>query len=267
MTELLRVVEEPRSCPYLPHERASQEYRIVSGLEAAEYADLLARGFRRFGHQLFRPACRACTQCVSLRVLVNEFAPSRSQRRILKKNRGIRAERLPVFVTRQHLELFDRYHRFMSRNRGWRYEPACRESYIESFVAGGRNFACQWMFWDGAKLVGVSLMDEVPGAVSLVYAYHDPEWRPLGAGTFAILTQLAYAREKGLRYAYPGYWIAANPSMSYKARFRPHERLVRYPADHEKPQWVRAEAGAEAGASPLCSGNAAAAESGGLWVC
>ena len=53
MQELLRVVEEPRQCPYLPLKKASLEYRLVLDLDAKTYADLLARGYRRFGHQLF----------------------------------------------------------------------------------------------------------------------------------------------------------------------------------------------------------------------
>jgi arginine-tRNA-protein transferase len=82
-------------------------------------------------------------------------------------------------------------------------------------------------------------MDEVPDAISLVYYFHDPTWRPLSPGTYSVMVQLQYARERGLRYAYPGYWVAANDSMNYKIRFRPHERLKHYPTDDEPPLWVR----------------------------
>jgi arginine-tRNA-protein transferase len=242
MRELLRVVEEPRPCPYLPAEKASLEYRIVVDLDPAIYADLLRRGYRRFGYQLYRPSCADCDQCVSLRVLVNEFSPSTSQRRVLRLNRHIRAERRPAFVSDQHIELFNRYHRFMAGHRGWQRDAITSEGYVESFVAGGGNFSWQWLYYDGPRLVGVALMDEVVDAISLVYYFHDPAWRPLSPGTFSALTQLAYAKEKGLPYAYPGYWVASNPSMSYKTRFRPNERLARYPEDGQDPRWLRIEA-------------------------
>jgi hypothetical protein len=53
-----------------------------------------------------------------------------------------------------------------------------------------------------------------------------------------VLTQLAYAKQQGLSYAYPGYWVAENSSMSYKTKFQPHERLTRYPGDGEQPVWT-----------------------------
>ena len=55
--------------------------------------------------------------------------------------------------------------------------------------------------------------------------------------SFSILTQFRYARERGYRYAYLGYWIPENRSMSYKSQYRPHEILTRYPADGESPEW------------------------------
>lgn len=239
MKELFHVVEDPRPCSYLPAEYASLEYRIVTGLQRDEYEELLARGYRRFGYQLFRPACSQCQQCVSLRVLVQDFSPSRSQRRVLRKNEHIRAVRQPVFVSEAHIDLFNRYHRFMARQRGWQRDLITRESYLESFVLGGGDFARQWTFHDGNRLVGVALMDETSESISLVYCFYDPAWRPSSPGTFAALTQLQYAQRKQLRYAYPGYCIAASASMSYKSRFVPYERLKRHPADGERPVWVK----------------------------
>jgi arginine-tRNA-protein transferase len=239
MRELFRVVEEPRPCSYLPAEQASLEYRIVTGLGREDYEDLLARGYRRFGRQLFRPACRQCQQCVSLRVLVQEFSPTCSQRRVLRKNAHIRAVRQPVFVTAAHVGLFNRYHRFMAQYRGWQRDLITRESYLESFGAGGSDVAWQWMFYEREQLTGVALMDETDKSISLVYCFYDPEWRASSPGTYAVLKQLEYARSKQLQYAYPGYWIAACPSMSYKSRFVPYERLKRHPAGHERPVWVK----------------------------
>jgi arginine-tRNA-protein transferase len=239
MRELFRVVEEPRSCSYLPAESASLEYRIVTDLGCDDYEELLARGYRRFGHQVFRPACRQCQQCVSLRVLLQEFAPTRSQRRVLRRNAHIRTVRQPVFVTDAHLDLFNRYHLFMARDRGWQRDLITRESYLESFALGGEGIAWQWMFYSGNTLAGVALMDEAKESISLVYCFYDPAWRELSPGTFAALTQLEYARGKRLAYAYPGYWVAACPSMSYKSRFAPYERLKRHPGEGELPVWVR----------------------------
>src|SRR5580700_6669049 len=111
MEELLRFIEKPRRCSYLPHETASLEVRGVASMSPAEYADLLARGYRRFGWQVFRPGCRDCDKCRSVRIPVQEFIPNGSERRVLRKNEGIRAELHPLFVTREHIALYNAYHR------------------------------------------------------------------------------------------------------------------------------------------------------------
>ncbi len=154
MKQLLRVVEEPRTCSYLRTEAASLEYRIVTDLGGDEYDDLLARGYRRFGHQLFRPSCPSCQECISLRMLVQEFTPSASQRRVLRKNAHIRVQQSPVNVTQQHVDLFNRFHRFMSRWRGWQRDEIAHQTYRQSFVLGGGDFARQWLYFDADRLVG-----------------------------------------------------------------------------------------------------------------
>ena len=238
MRELLRLLEEPRVCSYLPNEVASLEYRLVHGLEPERYEQLLARGYRRFGRQLFRPQCPGCRQCVSVRVLVNELEESKGFRRVRRRNAHIRVERSRPTVTNEQVDLYNRYHQLMHQLRGWRSDRILRGDYIESFVVGGGEFAWQWTYHDDDKLVGVALMDETPNAISLVYFFHDPDWRGLSPGTFSVLTQLDYARRAGKLHSYPGYWIPANRSMAYKSRFRPFERLVRHPAEHEEPHWV-----------------------------
>lgn len=238
MREWIHWVEPPRPCSYLPREQASLEVRLVSSLTAREYGELLARGYRRFGHSVFRPACPACRQCRSLRVRVAEFAPSAGERRVLGKNRTVQAELGYPEATPDRVALYNRYHRFMHRHRGWPLEHATVRSYAESFLADC-DFAREWRYFEDGRLLGVALMDETPEAISLVYCYYEPAWRPRSPGTFSILRQLLYAQRKGLEYAYLGYWIEACPSMRYKARFRPHEILRGYPRDGEPPVWQR----------------------------
>src|ERR1051326_3686697 len=218
MQETFRLVEEPRECSYLPNETASLEVRSVVSMTPSEYADLLARGYRRFGWQLFRPACPNCDKCRSVRVRVRNFTPTASERRILRKNENIRAELHPLFVSREHIELYNLYHAFMSEHRGWPPRHATLNSYRFDFLSGAVNVGRQWLYFEEDRLVGVALMDEVPGAISLVYCFYHPDWRARSPGTFSILNQLLYAKESNLDYAYLGYWIESAPSMRYKGR-------------------------------------------------
>jgi arginine-tRNA-protein transferase len=237
MRELFRIVEEPRQCSYLPLETAALEIRAIARLAPEEYADLLSRGYRRFGWQVFRPACPACSSCRSLRVRVREFAPNASERRVLRNNAGIRTELRPLFVTREIVDLYNRYQQFMTTARGWPLQQTTLVDYAESFLSGPRDLGRQWLYFDQHRLIGVALMDQAPGAISLVYCFYDPDWRSRSPGTYSILNQLRYAGAAGLDYAYLGYWIESCRSMSYKARFGPHEILAEYPRDGGRPVW------------------------------
>src|SRR5579871_2500248 len=107
MRERFRIVEDPRVCSYLPYEVAALEYRGILDMSGAEYAALLARGYRRFGAHLFRPACPQCEKCRSIRILAQEFVPDGNDRRVLKKNADVRAELHPLFVTQEHIDLYN----------------------------------------------------------------------------------------------------------------------------------------------------------------
>jgi len=228
MHETFRFIEDRRQCSYLPEETASLELRCIVDMKPGEYADLLARGYRRFGWQVFRPACPNCAKCRSVRVLVRDFAPSGGERRILRKNESIRAELHPLFVSREHVELYNLYHRFMSEHRGWPYRQATLDSYRDEFLSGAAHTGRQWLYWEENRLVA---------AISLVYCFYRPAWRARSPGTFSILNQLLYAKASNLDYAYLGYWIESSPSMSYKGRFHPRQILKEYPPDGAKPVW------------------------------
>ena len=236
-TELLRGVSPTRECSYLPDETASLEYRYLLDIGPAAFEAMLSRGWRRQGACFFRPRCPACVKCRSLRVLVDAFAPDKSQRRCLKKNADVRLVVRNPRVTAEHLAVFDAYHADMHARRGWPYEPTTAEDYAQTVLAGRFAFAREFAYLRGTELFGVGLVDLTPAALSSIYFYHRPDWRPAGPGTFSALKEIEYARESGRRHVYLGYWIAENASMAYKNRFGPHEILTRYVADDERPEW------------------------------
>src|SRR5205814_820379 len=86
MIKGMRYLPPATQCHYLPDEQWRLEYVIVQSLTGEQYLSLIKKGWRRFGHMLFRPKCPACTACQPLRVLVDAFQPDRSQRRVQKSN-------------------------------------------------------------------------------------------------------------------------------------------------------------------------------------
>ncbi len=104
--------------------------------------------------------------------------------------------------------------------------------------------ARELQYYAKGRLVGVALADVTPNALTSIYFYHHPAWRPKSPGVFSILQQVAYAKQLDLTHQYLGYWVPGSASMDYKAQYRPHEILVRYPEDHEPPLWLDPEADA-----------------------
>jgi arginine-tRNA-protein transferase len=242
--ELTRFTTRPYRCHYLPDQTASLTYRILIDIRAADYEDMLQRGWRRFGCEFFRPACPACVECRSLRLRLQDFAPSRRQRRALKANADIEVVVQSPTVTPEHVRLYNAYHQDMAERKQWPYRAHNLKSYYENFVMGEWDFARELQYYADGRLVGVALADVTPHALTSIYFYHDPAWRPRSPGVFSILQQVVYGKQLGLVHQYLGYWVPGSRSMDYKAQYRPHEILARYPEDDEAPVWLDPESAA-----------------------
>ncbi len=226
MESLFSYVAPPSVCGYLPEQLWSLEYKYVGDVTAEEYEQRMASGWRHFGRMLFRPACRHCSACRSIRIPTRTFKPDRSQRRAWKANRrDIRLEIGEPSENRAKLKLYDRYHAFQSESKGWPSHPAKdAESYTDSFT---RNpFSVQeWCYYLGGNLVGVGYVDDLPTSMSAIYFFYEPEQRERSLGTFNVLSLLNHAARMGKEFVYLGYYVAGCRSMEYKTRFRPNQLL------------------------------------------
>ena len=80
------------------------------GDKAADLNDLLTHGgFRRSQSIAYRPACDQCRACVSVRVIANEFRPSRGFRKILARNADIIGEQRSAVPTSEQYSVFRAY--------------------------------------------------------------------------------------------------------------------------------------------------------------
>lgn len=226
METVFQFVAPLSSCGYLPDERSQLEYEIVRSLTPAEYMDRLRHGWRRFGASMFRPRCPACTKCQSLRVVVDRFTPDRRMRRARKSNEG--EVRLCVgtpSVTREKLDLYDRFHAFQADFKGWPWHEAKdADSYLHSFVHNPIPTE-EWCYYLGEQLVGVGYVDALPGGLSAIYFFYDPDQRDRSLGTWNVLSLIEETSRRKLPHLYLGYYVEGCRSMAYKATFLPNEVL------------------------------------------
>jgi arginine-tRNA-protein transferase len=225
-------------CAYLPDQQTRMHYRHVEKATSAFSSAVIQRGWRRFGNYFFYPICEGCNACKSIRINVDDFRPSRSQRRAIKRNRDTRVLLRKPTSTQQHIDLYNKYHTWKHEKDQWRGTTINRRDYYENFVNGAHDFGKEALYVRDNKLVGVDLFDIVDDGISSVYFFYDPDYARLSLGIYSLLYQIDLAKEMGLRYIYLGYWVDGCKAFAYKEQFPPEEILDGFPSLYETPNWV-----------------------------
>lgn len=231
-----RSIEKPRPCAYLEGRQASLETRLMLDVTPEELQRLLEHGWRRFGPAYFRPSCWGCSECIPVRVPIATFAPSQNLRRVQKRARHVRVEVSVPSVDGKRIALYRRWHANREAARGWEPEEGDPDDYAMNFCFP-HPAARELTYWEGEELVAVAITDETPDALSAVYCFHAPERAELSLGTLNVLAHVELAREAGRKHLYLGYRVEGCPSLRYKGRFRPQERLVGMPRLDAEPEW------------------------------
>lgn len=224
------VDQTPHPCPYLPDREAVLPLRWYRNtIEPGDFDALLSTADRRVGRTLYRPQCPACTECCGIRVPIDEFKPSRSQRKIWKKNSDIRVLSGPPRVDTEHLDLFNRHK--LQRGLSERVTSA---SHYRNWLTVTCTNTVETRYLVGDKLVGVGILDLGKRDASSVYFYFDPDEGRRSLGTFSVLAEIAWLRSQGYRWYYLGLYVRECAQLNYKSRYHPNER-------REDGTWVRYE--------------------------
>jgi arginine-tRNA-protein transferase len=193
-------------------------FTALQGDMAAKLNDSLSKqGFRRSQNVLYRPSCAECSACMSARIDVAKFDPTRSQRRVAKRAAHLQRRATSPWATEEQYDLFREYLDGRHATGGmadmdmFEFAAMVEETPIRSRLIE---------YTTDDDLTAVCLTDILDDGLSMVYSFFDPANDKLSLGTYVILDHIAIARELGLPYVYLGYWVPGSPKMDYKAKFK-----------------------------------------------
>jgi leucyl-tRNA---protein transferase len=221
---------QPASCPYLAGKLERKVFTRLAGEHAGALNDTLTHaGFRRSQNIAYKPACEGCNACVSVRILVDAFEPSRSFKRVIAANPDLESTLVEPWATEEQFGLLRLY--LDARHRG----GGMSDMTMFDFVAMVEDSAVRTHLMEyrvrskpgeePGRLLGVALTDALSDGLSMVYSFFDTSEHERSLGTFMVLDHVEQARARGLPYVYLGYWVDGCRKMSYKARFKPLEAL------------------------------------------
>jgi arginyl-tRNA--protein-N-Asp/Glu arginylyltransferase len=225
----------PSACPYLAGQEERKVFTHLVGERAGELNNILTHGgFRRSQSIAYRPACDGCRACVSVRVVVDDFRPTRGMRRIAKRNADIAGEMRVAVPTSEQYSIFRAYLDSRHRDGGMAdmtvldYAMMVEDSHIETRIIEyrRRESGGNGVKRSAGDLVAVALTDVLGDGLSMVYSFFEPDEAARSLGTLMVLDHIARAQRMGLAYVYLGYWVRGSRKMDYKSRFLPQERLM-----------------------------------------
>jgi len=233
----MEFVEDRKQCSYFDNKLSDTRYKIQHDCNANDAYRLLERGWRRFGKMSFVPECVDCNECMSIRIDVKNYKFSKSDKRVLAKNKDTDVYVQEPSLSLEHIDLYNRYHKHMEAKKQWKSSDISPEDYHASYVDGAKDYGKEILYIRNDKLIAVALSDFFSTGISSIYCYYDHDYKDLSLGRYSILAQISIAKNHNIPYIYLGYWIKDHFSMGYKEAYEPFEYLINRPTQEDAPIW------------------------------
>ena len=224
-SKILRFFASPsHACNYLKNREATSLFADpFFPKNKMIYSKLVENGFRRSGEHLYQPYCEKCSECIPIRIPVNNFKPNRNQKRTFKRNQDLTVEISEALFLEEHFQLYRNY--LSIRHSGAGMDNPTEEDY-QNFLWSSWSNTKLLEFGLDKKLIAVAVVDELQNAYSAVYTFFDPELKQRSLGKYAILYLIDYSTKNKFPLLYLGYWIAACNKMKYKIDYQPAECFI-----------------------------------------
>ena len=211
-------------CPYLTKRDEKKIFLIMDDINKSnEYEHLIKSGFRRSHNILYNQVCADCNLCKSIRINVNNFKLSKSNKRVLNKNKNLFIKKLSNNPSKEQFTLFKKYLEF--KHNDSEMNEMNFHDYCKMFDSKGINTKIYEYFYKG-ELVGCVISDFLEGSISMVYSFYSELFLKNSFGKYVILDHFRLAKDFDMDYVYLGYWVEGSSKMEYKNGFNSSEILI-----------------------------------------
>lgn len=179
---------------------------------------LWSHGFRHFGTLFFRydESCNenGCCDVVPLRINLEKFKLSQSQKRILRRNSDLEVKVREAFIDDDRQRLFDA-HKLRFRDN----IPDSLYSFLSFDPSSVPCRAIEFDLYNCDALIGVGYLDIGKTATSSVCTFFDLSYGRRSLGIYMLLVEIIYSMENRKSYLYPGYAYKQPSFYDYKKKF------------------------------------------------
>lgn len=221
----------------LNYERSTLPYPL---LQQQFFNVLLEKGFRRYNDEFYRNKCNKCKECVPIRIKVEDFNASKSQRKVYRKNKDVEVQLVQdpkLFVSDEKAFMFREYDFYHNHKNKMSIEEAKQQL---TNMNTGYDGILNMEYYLNGRLIAVGILDYSLDehrnlyALSSNYFYYDVSSEILkrSIGVFSVLKEIELCRKLNITYYYLGLYLKNCRKMNYKTNYKPYELL-------EKEKWKK----------------------------
>lgn len=209
---------KPLDCSYI---KGNHEERLLLPIKGEDHEVIFEKltklGFRRNIDYMYLPVCKYCSKCVSTRISVNGFKPSKSQKRIFKKNNDFSFKEMIKNKKDERFNIFRKYLRL--RHSDGMMLKMSLEEFEHFFYNAPTDSIIYDIMTPSNKLIGSILLDVMTDGMSAVYSFFDPYYYKNSLGIYLILKSIEKVQKSNKKFLYLGYWVKDSKKMNYKISF------------------------------------------------
>eukprot|EP01038_Epipyxis_sp_PR26KG_P009262 gene9262-12477_t len=241
----------PHECGYCKQAKpTSISFGFVStSMQATDYEKMMLIGWRRSGTYFYKPIMhKTCCPQYTIRLRVNEFVPSKAQKKLLRRVDNAINKRhtisdlstsktdpssmvmisfSPSSFSEEKLALYQSYQVAV---HGDNIDNITKESFsrflVDSpLVNDGTYGSFHHEYRLDGILIAVGVVDILPSGLSSVYFFYEVQYKDLVLGKYSALKEIEFCKNHNFEYYYMGFYIHTCSKMRYKAEYQPSDLL------------------------------------------